>query len=494
MLRNNTLLRTDVYKMGHMEQYHPETTEVYSYFCSRSDKNYRANIFFGLQYYLLQYICQPITHADAAEWLKAREYILGKNSALVTQRITALAELGYWPIEIKALPEGTMVPVKNALFTIRTTHPDFFWAGGFLESLLLKVWYPSLVPTTVHEYRKLVDDFFNLTEDDTPENRHLRNFMVHDFGYRSDSSEESAALSGAGFLIPFMGSDTVVALPFIRDYYSNWDGKLSSPWFGEGNQDLSPMYSIPASEHSVACSFGKDGELDYFKRMLELYPDGLVSLISDTYNIWQVIDRFLPELKPMIMERDGKAIFRPDSGNPPDIICGNPEKPDGSPERAGVLKLLDKNMGHTWNSKGYKNLDRHVGLVYGDGMYLQRYKLTLERMRDMRFGASNLVIGIGGIARAGTRDTLGNAIKATHLYRGEEAMDIFKDPITDSAKKSHKGLFSVYRDEDGIICTKDQATEEEEAKSLLQTVLRNRAITKRYTFREVRQNYLDSRF
>lgn len=465
---------SDVYKLGHMEQYVPGTNRVYSYMCPRSNKNFNECVFFGLQYYLKQYLAKPITKVDANLFKTAYNQILGPIPKATETKIDRLAELGYWPLKIKALPEGTVVPVKNALFTVTTTHPEFYWAGGFVESLILKTWYPTTVATNVLAYKRLIAE--KIKETDSVSGPGLLPWLVHDFGYRSDTSEESAAISGAAHLIHFNGSDTIPALRFIKEYYND---------SGDGI-----MASVPASEHSVACSYGPDNEKAYFDRMLELYPAGIVSMISDTYDIWRVCIDYLPYFKDKILARDGKVVIRPDSGNPPDIICGDPEASYGTPEFLGVLRLLDQTFGHTINAEGYKVLNQKIGLIYGDGMYLQRYKNTLERMQAMGYAPTNLVIGVGGILRQGTRDTLGFALKATHVEVNGKPRDILKTPITDTGKHSHCGLLKVYRNENGEIVTKDRCTEQEENSGLLETVFLNGVVTKEYTFNEIRNNAL----
>lgn len=427
--RDNPLLATDVYKMGNMEQYKPDTEFVYSYLCSRNKKYFDTTVFFGLHYLLKEYLQQSITHQMADEFIQYRKEILGSESLVVNQRIHALADLGYWPVEIKAVEEGSEIPNGNCLMTITNTVAGFHWCVGFIESLLLKVWYPSSVATLCRKYRKLVDAAFDDTVDESL--YFLKGYIVHDFGYRGDASEEGAAISGAAHLLSFKGSDTIVAKKFMAKYYNQTDSTL--------------MASVPASEHSVMCSFGRSGELDAFKNMLSLYPSGIVSIVSDTFNIWDVLTKFVVDLKDQILARDGKVVFRPDSGTPELIICGNPDAPKDSPEYKGCLVLLDEMFGSTVNSKGFKVLNPKVGLIYGDGMYFDRYARTLSRMKELGFAACNLVIGVGGILRSHTRDTLGMAIKATHVVVNGVGFDIEKDPITDQSKKSHTGKIELYK-------------------------------------------------
>lgn len=469
----NILLATDVYKLGHMEQYKPGVNKVYSYLTARSGKNFDKTVFFGLQYYLERYLSQPITPAMGEELLEYRKRILGSNSADVENKVRALCQLGYLPLEIKAVPEGTVMPTGNVLMTITNTHPEFYWTVGFVESVLLKLWYSITVASCVYKYKTIVDAAFEKTVE---ENMHfLKDFTVHDFGYRGDGSEEGAGISGAAHLLSFKGSDTVPAFPFLVDYY---DASIDDP----------VMFSVPASEHSVMCSFGRNDELAAFKNMLDVYPTGIVSIVSDTFNVYRVLTEFVEQLKPQILQRDGKVVFRPDSGNPEYIICGNPDAEVGSLEWKGAIRLLDEAFGHTVNEKGYKVLNPKVGLIYGDGMYLERYMRTLAKLEEMGYAASNLVIGVGGILRNHSRDTMGFAIKATYVEVNGVPQEIEKDPVTDPGKKSRKGLLMLQKNEEGSWETQDCVSAEQEAGGELLTVFLNGKITRRYTLEQIRSN------
>jgi nicotinamide phosphoribosyltransferase len=458
---------TDSYKRFHMLGYAPGTTSVYSYMCPRSDRYFPKCVFFGLQYYLKEYLSKPITESDLNAFVETQQHLLGEVRPDILQKIEKLVKLGHWPLEIRALPEGTIIPVKNAILTIRNTHPDFHWCVGYIESLLLKIWYPITVATNVLQYKNVLNGMLDKTDKDSP----LRDWLISDFGYRSDTSEESAAISGAAHLLFFKSSDTICALPFINKYYKS----------NKGTQFIGSVY---ATEHSLASSFTKEGEFDYFSNMLDLVPSGILSLVSDTYDIWRVCTDYLPRLKEKILSREGKVVIRPDSGNPPDIICGNLEASLDSPANKGVLRLLDETFGHTVNEQGYKVLNNKIGLIYGDGMYLQRYTDTLNRMKDMGYAASNLVVGIGGILRQGTRDTLGFALKATHVEVNGQHKDILKTPVTDVAKHSHCGYMKVFND-NGIIKTQDRVSFEESNTGLLRSVFLDGKIIKDYTFDEV---------
>lgn len=472
----NPLLATDVYKMGHMEQYKPGTTKVVSYLLARTDKQYSKTVFFGLHYLLRIYFARRLTPEMAEEFLENRKAILGSNSETVTRKIRALGALGYFPIRIKAVKEGTVMPVRNVLMTIENTHPDFEWMPGFVESLILKVWDAITTASCSFTYRQIVDAVYARSVDD--ELQFLREFAVHDFGYRGSKTEEEAAITGGAHLLSFTGSDTVPSREWL---IRNYRASRNSPF----------LLSVPASEHSVMCSFGRTDEMEAFRHMLNLYPTGIVSIVSDTYNVYEVCskDGFAGKLAKQIYARPeaGKVVFRPDSGNPEYVICGDPSAPVGSRERAGVLRLLEEAFGFTVNKKGYKVLHAKVGLIYGDGMYLSRYLRTLRRMmEELGFASSNLVIGVGGILRNHSRDTMGFALKAVYIENDGEGVPLMKDPVTDQSKKSHKGLVTLTRDDAGNYITNDECSPEEFETGLLLPVFEDGDILYEPIFDEVR--------
>jgi nicotinamide phosphoribosyltransferase len=471
----NLLLMTDVYKLGHMRQYKPGTTKVYSYLCARSNKKYDDALFFGLQHYL-NVLSTPITEADGEEFLSYYTMILGSQApADIAEKISALVKLGYLPLEIKAVPEGTIIDNKNVLATVTNTLPEFYWVVGFVESLLLKVWAPTTVATKSLQFKRLVKKF----TDETSDSDFLLPFLVHDFGYRGVSSEETAELCGAGHLVNFFGSDTVPAVKFLKEVYK-----------GEGIIGA----SVAATEHSVQCSFGPtlEGQKDYVNHNLDLNPTGLMSMVSDGYDYFnQMLTQVLtdPAIKKRILERDGKYVVRPDSGDPKKILCGDPEAPVDSPEYKGTFRILDEEFGSTVNSKGYKELNPKIGVIYGDGMYYERYVDILETMKAMGYANTNLVVGIGGLLlQQHNRDDLGFAFKATYAEIDGVGTELYKDPATDPGKKSHKGLMALFQDvENGKFYTLDQATSFQETLGQLVTVFKNGIVTKEYTLQEIRE-------
>ena len=420
----NPLLLTDSYKFQHMSQY-PESTEfIYSYLEARRPD--LAVMMFGLNYYLRSYLSTKITFAHVEEALEVRHGILGSVSDDVVAKYRSLAELQYFPLSIRAIPEGMIVPTKTPLLSIINTIPGYGWCGGYLESLLLKLWNTCTVATTSAKYRMLVESYAWKT----CENLDHIPFSVHDFGYRGVSSEETAVLSGMAHLLNFTGTDNVPAVRGIREFY--WDGKKTL--IGA---------SVPASEHSVMCSYRTDGELDAFNRLLDLYPTGILSIVSDTYDYYNVLTNILPKLKDKILARDGKVVIRPDSGNPYKILLGDEDSSVPS-EHAGTFELLWELFGGTVNTKGYRVLNEKIGVIYGDGMYYDRFADILAGMEDAKFASSNLVIGIGGLLLQNHgRDDLAFALKASAIQVAGQMYSIAKDPKTASNKKSKAGIQRV---------------------------------------------------
>ncbi len=468
MINSNPLLATDVYKLGHMEFYPEGTTEIYSYLTTRSSKKFDSVLWFGLQALIKSLLLEPITHEMVDEFLLYRKMILGSNPEGVVKKTRALADLGYWPVSIKAAPEGSVIPVRNALMTIRNTHPDFAWCVGYLESYLLKVWNTSTVATSSLGFRRLFEKYAT----ETSSSPGMVPFQVHDFGYRGCSSEETAALSGMAHLVNFLGTDTVVAVKSAREFYNA----------------VEPIgLSVPATEHSVMSAFGREHEIDAFRRMLAQNPQGIVSIVSDTYHLWNVLTNFAPRLREEILARNGKVVFRPDSGEPKLILCGNPAAPAGSPANKGVIRLLDEAFGSSLNAKGYRELNPKVGVIYGDGMYYARIADILGTIKELGYATTNLVIGVGGILlQQHNRDDLGFAIKATYAVVNGEERELFKDPITDPGKRSHKGMVRLDKT-NGAYVTTDRVSREQESGGVLREVYRNGRLLAERTFDEIRR-------
>jgi len=303
---------------------------------------------------------------------------------------------------------------------------------------------------------------------------------MHDFGYRGCGSEESAAIAGAAHLLSFLGTDTTAAVVLLRDYY---DGLKC-----EGPIGL----SVPASEHSVMCAWD-EGNDDFaaISNMLRTYPHGIVSIVSDTYNLWKTItDYYSQRLKHAILKRDGKVVIRPDSGDPPKIICGDPAG-SSVQEQAGVIRLLDDGFGHTINDKDFKELDPHVGCIYGDAIFYDRAQQILSKLAGMGYASNNIVFGSGGLLlNQWSRDTLKMAIKATYCEVDGEPRQIEKRPITDTGKTSKRGLLHVQKyhtDLGTSYRTWDQVLDSQEEEGELQTVYENGDILRTCNLDEVRR-------
>src|SRR3990167_1196888 len=455
-----------------------------------------------------------------------------------TKHIEALWDLGYLPIEIKALPEGTLCPIGVPCFTIRNTHPDFGLLTNYLETLIsAMMWQPITSATIAYEYKKLLTKYAEETDKNNVE---FVDWQGHDFSMRGMSSIESAILSGMGHLLSFTGTDTIPAIYQLEESYKG-AGLIGA--------------SVPATEHSVMCMGTKEDEIVTFKRLLDLYPTGILSVVSDTWDLWKVCTEYLPKLKEEILARDGKLVIRPDSGDPVKIITGYKVVTEMVPssigeclvengkyyliesnwdatwpikgkelslaEVKGVIHLLWDIFGSTVNEQGYKCLDPHIGAIYGDSITLERATQICERLKSKGFASTNIVLGIGSYTyQYNTRDTFGFAMKATY---GEimtsvpidnngqtwhtDKREIFKDPITDDGtKKSKKGLLKVLRTLDistipksmtideyieqypysGNLIVRDQCTWEEESQGLLQTVFKDGKLIKETTLEEIR--------
>lgn len=479
------ILLKDGYKVGHKFQYPEGTTLVYSNLTPRKsrDADIREMVFFGLQYFMKEYLIRQFNEQFfqlpkdevLAQYARRMDNYLGKDS-IPYQHIADLHDLGYLPLEIKALPEGSLVPMRVPFFTIRNTKPEFFWLTNMLETLLSAVlWKPSTSATTAFRYLKT---FTRYADETVGEDRSFIPWQGHDFSFRGMSGIEDALMSGAGHLLSFAGTDTIPAIDFLEQYYG-----------ADATKELVGG-SVPATEHSVMCMGTEDGEIATFERLItKVYPAGIVSIVSDTWDFWQVITDFLPQLKEKILARDGKVVIRPDSGDPVKIIAGDPDAPVGTPEFKGAIECMWEIFGGTITPRGFKLLDGHIGLIYGDSITTERQEAILERLKEKGFASYNVVLGIGSFTyEYVTRDTFGFAMKATYGEINGVGRNIFKAPKTDDGtKNSAKGLLQVYiNPETGKLEMKDECTWEEEARGELQTVFRDGTITREYTLADIR--------
>lgn len=477
----NPLLLTDGYKLDHRRQYPEGTTLVYSNWTPRKSRmpEIEEVVFFGLQYFIKKYILEdfeqyffrrPKEEVVAAYKRRIDNY-LGPNE-IGTAHIAALHDLGYIPMAFKALPEGVSVPMRIPMFTMYNTLPEFFWLTNYFETLLSNViWLPCTSATIAKSYRKLLDAYAAITSSAPG----FVDWQGHDFSMRGMGGVEAALISGMGHLLSFTGTDTVPAIEYLERYYG---ADVTKELVGG---------SVPATEHSVMSMGTIEDELGTFKRLItEVYPAGIVSVVSDTWDLWKVLTVYLPALKEEVLERNGKLVIRPDSGDPVWILCGNPGGKTEA-ERKGVVQLLWEVFGGTTNDKGFKELDPHIGAIYGDSITLERAKAICEGLKQNGFASTNVVLGIGSFTyQYNTRDTFGFAMKATYGEVAGRGRSIFKDPVTDDGtKKSAKGLMKVIL-EDGTYQLKDQVSWEEENTGALREVFRDGKLLVEETLAEIR--------
>ena len=489
----NPLTCIDFYKADHRRQYPKGTASVYSNFTPRSTKHaYHIRgvderiIFFGLQYFIKWYLVEVFNkeffHKDkekvVGRYKRRMDTALGPD-AIPMDHIEALHDLGYLPISIRALPEGAAVDARVPLFTIENTLPEFFWLTNYLETILSAMnWKACTSATTAYKYKQLLIRSALETGGDLS----FVPFQAHDFSFRGMGGPQDAVISGAGHLTSFVGTDTVPSIDFHED------------WYGANAEKELVGCSVPATEHSVMCMGTKDGEFDTFKRLItEVYPKGIVSIVSDSFDFWQVVTNFLPRLKADILARKGgfpvdKVVIRPDSGDPVKIIVGDPTAPVGSPEYKGAIECLWETFGGTITAKGYKVLDSHIGLIYGDSITLDRCQQIMEGLKANGFASTNVVLGVGSYTYTyTTRDTLGFAMKATAGIVNNRDIAIFKDPKTDSGlKKSAKGFLMVVKDKNENHILVDEVTREQSLTGELKEVFLNGKLLIEHSLADIR--------
>lgn len=546
----STLL-CDFYKTSHKAVYPKGTEVIYSTFTPRSNKYFPiANevVVFGIQGFVKKYLVEYFNEnffkrtkdEVVNEYNRIIKFTLGEQY-VDSEHIEKLHDLGYLPIKLKALKEGTLSPIKVPVMTIENTHPDFFWLTNYLETLIsTEIWQPMTSATISHQYRKLFEEYALKTVGNTLG----VDFQGHDFSMRGMSSLESAMTSGAGHLLSFTGTDTIPAILYHEKYYNaNVENELVG-------------VSIPATEHSVmSAGTSADGDRDEyetFKRIItEVYPEGFVSVVSDTYDFWKVITETLLQLKEDIMNRDGRLVVRPDSGDPVEIICGTKDiiqlhtlngdleqvndllqryfQIDGEEvkegtheykfrigdnvyvvkatidqlgggkseilnirkptvEEKGLIECLWEIFGGLVTDKGYKVLDSHIGAIYGDSITYERAKEICERLEAKGFASTNVVYGIGSYTfQYNTRDSFGFAMKATYaVINGEEKL-LFKDPKTDDGtKRSQRGKVKVYETNGSIAYVDGLYDESNYNDDLLQDVFVDGKLVRDQSLSEIR--------
>jgi nicotinamide phosphoribosyltransferase len=478
----NPLLLTDGYKVDHRRQYPSGTTLVYSNWTPRKSRIEGVNevVLFGLQYFIKKYILEDFEtwffkqpkEKVVAEYSRRINNYLGENQVGI-KHIEDLHDLGYIPMVFKSLPEGVSVPVRVPMFTMYNTLPEFFWLTNYFETLISAVvWMPCTSATIAKQYRKVLDKF----ADETSTIPEFVDWQGHDFSMRGMAGIEAGLISAAGHLLSFCGTDTIPAIDLLEKYYgADSDAELIGG-------------SVAATEHSVMSMGTIEDEIGTFRRLIcDVYPKGIVSIVSDTWDLWKVLTEYLPALKSEVLGREGKVVIRPDSGDPVDIICGN-KNGKNEAEKKGVIELLWETFGGQTNSKGYKELDAHIGAIYGDSITIERATQICERLKAKGFASTNVVLGIGSYTyQYNTRDTFGFAMKATYGEVNGIGREIFKDPVTDDGtKKSAKGLMKIER-EDGNYKLIDQSTWEQEAEGELKEVFRDGKLLIDQSLAEIRK-------
>lgn len=412
---DNLVLNTDSYKASHWLQYPPGTTGAFSYVESRGGR-YDRTVFFGLQAILKSQLGAPVTHAmvdEAAELLAAH----GEPFNEAGWRRIVDVHGGRLPVRIRAVPEGTVVPTHQALMTIENTDPECFWLPSYLETLLLRVWYPVTVATISWQVKQTIRVALEKTCDNAAAELP---FKLHDFGARGVSSRESAALGGLAHLVNFQGSDTLSAVLAGRAWYHE------------------PMaaFSIPAAEHSTVTSWGRESEVEAYRNMLTRFgkPGALFSVVSDSYDLFHAVrDLWGGTLRQAVIDSGATLVVRPDSGDPVTIV-------------AETLRLLDQTFGSTVNGKGYKVLN-HVRVIQGDGVNPVSIAAILERIVADGFSAENLAFGMGGgLLQQLDRDTQKFALKCSAAKVDGRWIDVSKDPVTDPGKRSKAGRLMLLTD------------------------------------------------
>lgn len=420
MLENNIILLTDSYKVSHHVQYPPKTSYIYSYFESRGGK-FENVVFFGLQYIIKKWLSGVVVTEERIQ--EAKELLsLHVSSVPFNEagwRYILEHHGGKLPIKIKAVPEGTSVPVKNVLFSVENTDPKCYWLVGYLETIMVQCWYPCTVASYSREMKKSIYAALQQSSDSMAN----LDFQLHDFGFRGVSSVESAGIGACANLINFHGTDTIAGLVVARNYYGS---KCAG-------------YSVPASEHSTTCIWKKSGESKAFRNMLNTFKDGIVSIVSDSYDIYNACSEIWgDELKAEVVSRGAEkgnvVVIRPDSGDPATVVLE-------------LLNILGKKFGSERNSKGFKTLPPYIRLLQGDGINLESTRDILAKMIEQEWSAENLVLGCGGgLLQKHNRDTLKFAFKCSYGVVDGEGIEVYKDPITDAVKKSKKGKLALVRD------------------------------------------------
>ncbi len=454
-MQNNIITLTDSYKTSHWKVYPDNLKNMFSYFESRDGAKYKETVFFGLQYILKEYLeGQVVTETKIQKAKKLIDSHMGPGIFNEEGwRLILTRHNGRLPVRIKAVPEGTPVTVSNVLMSVEVTDEDCAWLTNYLETLLTHVWSPSTVATSSREQKKILKKY--LEETGNPD---LIDFKLHDFSFRGDSSVETAGVSGLGHLINFKGTDTMKALEIARDYYDAEN----------------VAFSIPATEHSQMSIFGREGEAEMMARVLKEFPSGLVACVSDTYDIYNACSNIWgDQLKENVLAREGCLVIRPDSGKAEVIL----------PE---MLRILGQAFGQTKNEKGYFVLNDKVRIIQGDNVDPQTLELYLTAIKVAGYSADNIAFGSGGgLVQKVNRDTQRFAFKCSAAKIGDKWIDVYKDPVTDSSKKSKRGRLALVKTDTGFETVREEDLNGR--KNELVTVFEDGFLLGKQNFEEIRK-------
>lgn len=454
-MTNNKIIFQDSYKFSHFLLYPKALESVTSYIEPRGPAGSDV-MFFGLQMFLKDVLCQPLTHADVDE---AKSYAIPHgvpfNEAGWRRIVDEFG--GFLPLKIQALPEGTVHLAGVPQVQITSTHPDFTWLPSYVETAIIRaVWYPSTVATISWNVKQVCLRYLELSATDPAA---AIAFMLHDFGFRAVQSHESGGIGGAGHLVNFMGTDTFEALRACRKFY---------------HEEMAG-FSIPATEHSIATIYGRRGEHDYLDAVLSLIENGspLAAVVSDSYDLWNFVQNVIGAAKERIQKLPGRLVVRPDSGDPHVV----PVK---------VIHMLGDIFGYTVNAKGYKVLPDFIRVIQGDGVNLNSIEIILKNLTDSGWSAENIVFGMGGkLLGAPQRDDFRYAQKANSAVLAGETKDIYKSPITDPGKASKAGRQAVIETNGKLMAIhEDQLKDDQE--NYLKTVWVNGVLLIDWTLVEIR--------
>ncbi len=445
---DNLILLSDSYKLPQFVCYPKKTQKIYSYFESRGGR-FDWSVFFGLQYIIKKYLVGKVItqeKIDEAEAFALQHFGTTKNTFNKAGWQYILEKHGgRLPIEIKAVSEGSVVPIKNVLITIENTDPECFWLTNYLETLLVQVWYPMTVATQSWHMREIIRKYLEETGDPAG-----IDYKLHDFGFRGVSSVETAGIGGAAHLVNFKGTDTIAGIITANNYYSS--GVCG--------------HSIAATEHSNITAFGRENELEAYRNLLEEFPTGMIACVSDSYDIFNACKNLWGDkLRYQVLKRDGVLVIRPDSGEPTEVL-------------PKLLEILGEQFGCDTNSKGYKVLNPKVRLIQGDGIEFDTLSAILNKLYVEGWSTDNIAFGSGGgLLQKLNRDTMKFAFKCSSVVVDGQERDVFKQPITDTVKNSKRGRLKLIKVGGSHGSSFTTVNEKDNGTDLLRSVFKNGVLT-----------------